>query len=255
MEFVILTGASRGLGAALAAQLLSPTRRLVCVARTPNPALGHRAAELGAALDYRLHDLADAQAVAAFAQWLGDTLRGSAGITRFVLINNAGVVEPIGRVESLAGAAGADALARALQVNVAAPMLLASAFLAATAASGAERRILNISSGAGRYPVAGWSAYCASKAALDLFTRCIALEHSGGPNPPRVCSLAPGIVDTAMQAAIRACDPADFPSVERFRQLKADGALAAPEAAAARILAFLASDAFGERELDDIREH
>ena len=251
MEFVILTGTSRGLGAALAGRLLSPSRHLVCIARSPNDALAARARTVGAALDYRLHDLADLEATERLAHALGAALRAADGVSRFVLINNAGVVEPIARVESLRAAA----LARALQVNVAAPMLLTAAFLSATASSGAERCILNLSSGAGRYPVAGWSAYCSAKAALDLFTRCIAAEHAGQPNPPRVCSLAPGIVDTGMQAAIRAADPADFPPVERFRKLAADGALAAPAEAAERILAYLDRADFGEREIDDIREH
>ncbi|RPH65155.1 MAG: SDR family oxidoreductase [Burkholderiales bacterium] len=250
MELVILTGASRGLGAALAERLLAPTRRLVCIARSPNEALAARARAIGAPLDYRLHDLTDVGANAGLADSLGETLRAATQVSRFVLINNAGVIEPIGRVESLKAAP----LAAALQVNLAAAMLLASAFLAATEASGADRRILNISSGAARYPVAGWSAYCSAKAGLDMFTRCIAAEHSGRPNAPRVCSLAPGVIDTDMQVTIRAADQADFPPVERFRKLKADGALGSPAQVAERIVAYLGRDDFGECEIDDIRE-
>lgn len=250
MDFVILTGASRGLGAALAEQLLSPSRQLVCIARSPNEALAARARASGARLDYQLHDLSDPDATAQLARTLGQALRAAAGVTRFVLINNAGVIEPIGRVESLAAAP----LAAALQVNLASAMLLTAGFLAATESAGAERRVLNVSSGAGRYPVAGWSAYCSAKAALDMFTRCIAAEHAGHPNAPRVCSLAPGVIDTGMQVTIRAAGEADFPSVERFRKLKAEGALGAPAEVAARILAYLDRDDFGEREIDDIRE-
>ncbi len=250
MEFVILTGASRGLGAAMAECLLSPARRLVCIARTPNDALAAKARAGGASLDYHLHDLADAEATGRLARSLGETLRTAAGVSRFVLVNNAGAIEPIGRVESLQPAP----LARALQVNLGSAMLLSAVFLAATEALGAERRILNISSGAARYPVAGWSAYCSAKAALDMFTRCIAAEHAGRPNAPRVCSLAPGVVDTDMQVAIRAADQADFPPVERFRKLKTDGALGVPAEVAARIVAYLGRDDFGEREIDDIRD-
>jgi sepiapterin reductase len=251
MQFVILTGASRGLGAAMAAQLLSPSRQLVCVARSPNEALATRARASGARLDYRLCDLADATDVTRLADSLGQALRSAGGVSRFVLINNAGAVEPIGRIETLAAAP----LTAALQLNLAAAMLLTASFLAATDASGAERRVLNISSGAARYPVAGWSAYCSAKAALDMFTRCIVAEQASRPNAARACSLAPGVVDTDMQASIRAADPADFPSVERFRRLKADGALGAPGEIAARIVAYLERDDFGEREIDDIREH
>lgn len=252
-EVAIVTGASRGLGAALAAQLLAPARRLICIARSPNAALAAQAQASGAALDYRLHDLADADATARLAQALGETLREAAAvspISRFVLVNNAGVIEPIGRIESLAAAP----LARALQVNLAAAMLLTAAFLSATDAAGADRRILNISSGAARHPLAGWSAYCSSKAALDMFTRCIAAEHAGRPGAPRVCSLAPGVLDTGMQATIRTAAPADFPQVERFRKLAAEGALASPAQVAQRIVAYLEGDDFGAREIDDIRD-
>lgn len=255
-EVAIVTGASRGLGAALAAQLLAPARRLICIARSPNVALAAQAQASGAPLDYRLHDLADAEATARLAQALGETLREAAAagtaspISRFVLVNNAGVIEPIGRIESLAAAP----LARALQVNLAAAMLLTAAFLSATDAAGADRRILNISSGAARHPLAGWSAYCSSKAALDMFTRCIAAEHAGRPDAPRVCSLAPGVLDTGMQATIRTAAPADFPQVERFRKLAAEGALASPAQVAQRIVAYLEGDDFGAREIDDIRD-
>lgn len=251
MQFVILTGASRGLGAAMAEGLLSPSRQLVCVARSPNPALAAKARSGGAPLDYRLCDLADGAATARLADSLGAALRAARGVSRFVLINNAGTIEPIGRVQALA----ALPLAGALQLNLAAAMLLTATFLAATDASGVERRVLNISSGAARYPVAGWSAYCSAKAALDMFTRCIVAEQASRPNAARACSLAPGVVDTGMQATIRAADAADFPSVERFRALHRDGALGAPGEVAARILAYLGRDDFGEREIDDIREH
>jgi NAD(P)-dependent dehydrogenase (short-subunit alcohol dehydrogenase family) len=251
MEFVILTGASRGLGAAIAECLLSPSRRLLCIARTPNEPLVAQARATGAPLDYRLCDLGDAAATAALAQSLGEALRAATGVSRFVLVNNAGVVEPICRVESLQAAP----LARALQVNLAAAMLLTSAFLAASDAHGVERRILTVSSGAARHPVSGWSAYCSAKAALDMFTRCIAAEHAGQANAPRVCALAPGVIDTDMQATIRAADRADFPPIERFRKLKAEGALQSPQAVAARIVAFLDRDDFGVREIDDIRDH
>jgi len=251
MQFVILTGASRGLGAAMAERLLSPSRQLVCVARSPNEALAAKARARGARLDYRLCDLSDAAAAVRLADSLGQAMKSASDVSRFVLINNAGMIEPIGPVETLAAAP----LAAALQLNLAAAMLLTGSFLAATDASGAERRVLNISSGAARYPVAGWSAYCSAKAALDMFTRCIKAEQGDRPNAARACSLAPGVIDTDMQVTIRAADQADFPPVERFRKLKADGALGSPDEVAGRILAYLERDDYGEREIDDIREH
>lgn len=247
-EVAIVTGASRGLGAAIAERLLAPHRRLVCVARTGNDPLVAQARACGAPIDYLRCDLADAQAADALAGSLADLLREQRDAQRFVLVNNAGVVEPIGPVESLR----TDALAVLLQVNLASLMRLTAAFLEATDEAAGERRVLSVSSGAARHPIAGWAAYCASKAAVDMFTRCIVDEQSGRANPARACALAPGVLDTQMQSTIRA---ADFPSIDRFRRLKAQGGLVAPRDAAARIVAYLERDDFGARPIDDLREH
>jgi len=97
-------------------------------------------------------------------------------------------------------------------------------------------RIINISSGAGRRPISGWSAYCASKAALDMATRVVALEAQSRRRPVEAVSLAPGVVDTDMQGEIRGMEPAQFADVERFRAMKAEGALRTAEDVAADIL-------------------
>lgn len=247
-EIAVVTGASRGLGAAIAERLLAPTRYLVCIARSPNDRLAAAAQASGAPLDYRRCDLADAQAVEALAGSLAATLHDHPSARRFLLVNNAGVVEPIGSIEALR----LEPLMASLQVNLVSLMRLTAAFLEATDGLAGERRILSISSGAARHPIAGWAPYCAAKAAVDMFTRCIVDEQSRRPNPARACALAPGVLDTAMQSTIRA---ADFPSIERFRRLKAEGGLMAPEEAAARIVSYLERDDFGSRPIDDLREH
>lgn len=247
-EVAVVTGASRGLGAAIAERLLSPTRRLVCVARSGNDRLSAAAQASGARLDYRHCNLADAQAVDALADALAVTLHDHRDARRFVLVNNAGVVEPIGSIEKLR----LEALVASLQVNLVSLMRLTAAFLEATDGFAGERRILSISSGAARHPIAGWAPYCAAKAAVDMFTRCIVDEQQRRPNPARACALAPGVLDTAMQSTIRA---ADFPSIDRFRRLKAEGGLMAPEEAAARIVSYLDDEDFGSRPIDDLREH
>ena len=89
-----------------------------------------------------------------------------------MLINNAGVIAPVGPLER----ADAGEIERNLAVNLVAPMLLMRRFLRATASRSPLRRIINISSGAGRRPIFGWGAYCAAKAGLDMATRVVALE-------------------------------------------------------------------------------
>jgi benzil reductase ((S)-benzoin forming) len=138
-------------------------------------------------------------------------------------------------------------------VNLSSPMLLASGFLRATDGWNAERRLLAISSGAARRGVPHWSAYCAAKAGLDNFIRSVNAEYAGRPDaaPLRAVSMAPGVVDTAMQGTLRATP---FPGDDRFHALHAENKLASPDDAAAAILAVLERDDFGTREIADIRD-
>jgi benzil reductase ((S)-benzoin forming) len=142
------------------------------------------------------------------------------------------VVEPVAPLDQVP----AEVLERNLVVNLVAPMLLMRRFLLATEGVAALRRIVNISSGAGRRPMSGWSAYCASKAGLDMASRVVALEAGARSPPVEVVSLAPGVIDTDMQATVRSKSPEDFADVERFRQMKAEGTLRSAADVAGEIL-------------------
>jgi len=101
--------------------------------------------------------------------------------------------------------------------------------------------------------MAGSTAYCASKAGMDHFSRALALEQAERPNGARVVSLAPGVIDTDMQQQLRDADPAQFPERERFMQLHAQGLLDTPAQAAAKVLAFLQRPDFGSEPVADVR--
>lgn len=241
----VVTGASRGLGQALAAQLLASGVTVITLARNPNPELAEVAARHGARLHELQADLSQTASIEAAAQRLSTAL--SADAARYLLINNAGTVDPVALSDSLSDAA---AIERAFNLNVTAPMVLTAAFLRSAPAA-ADRRIINISSGAGRKPTAGWPVYCATKAALDHYTRVLATENPG----LRVASLAPGVIDTAMQAHIRSSDRQHFPDLDRFLQLHQHGQLASADAVARKILNHVVSDAFGHELIDDIRNY
>jgi len=242
----ILTGASRGLGHALALGLAREGTLLITLARTARPELAEYAHTRGCTLQEHTVDLSGPAAIETAARQVFSAL--PTGASRYLLINNAGTLGPVGP-----GPHPAQDIAAALQLNVAAAMVLTGHFLRTTEGLAQTRRVLNISSGAGRGAVAGWGVYCASKAALDMYTQCVKLEQ--GQDGARIVSLAPGVIDTAMQAEIRATDPADFPSLSRFTGLHANGQLSAPDAVAARILAYLDRDDFGDTEIDDIRQY
>ena len=233
----VVTGHSRGLGAAVAAELVARGIPVLGLAR------GH--AEIGEGMEQAVVDLGDSAALAAWLQ--GHTLRSFlAGCDTALLVNNAGVVTPVGPLASQ------DPLAvlRAATLNVGAPLALSCAFV--QAAPQAERRILHISSGAGRSAYPGWSVYCATKAALDQHARAVALD--GDPRV-RCVSLAPGVIDTDMQAQIRAAPDTQFPLKQRFVDMKDSGVLETPADCAAKLVDCLLSKRFGHEPVDDLRNN
>jgi NAD(P)-dependent dehydrogenase (short-subunit alcohol dehydrogenase family) len=245
----ILTGASRGMGLAMAQQLLQAGHSVLCISRQTKPELDLLAQKTGAGLTQWSQDLA--QGVAA-SERLGAWLRSqSPSAWRSVtLINNAGVIPRIGPISQ----ADAADLGHALRVGLEAPMQLTAAFLAATEHWGTPRKVLNISSGLGRRAMASQAAYCAAKAGMDHFTRCLALEEALKPKGAQVCSLAPGVIDTDMQVQLRGAEASTFPDQANFIQLKAGGQLTSASDAAKRILAFLARPDFGVNPVADIRD-
>ncbi|UCG97938.1 MAG: SDR family NAD(P)-dependent oxidoreductase [Burkholderiales bacterium] len=249
MELVILTGASRGLGRAIAEQLLSPDRLLLTISRRPDAALQASATGRGARLEQWALDLARSiDAAARLEAWLrGQDPTQFSGAT---LVNNAG---QLGTVGPLQGAAGEDT-ATALRVGLEAPALLSAAFLRGTDQWAVPRKVLNISSGAGRRAIAGWAVYCAAKAGLDHLSRVMAQDEALRPNGARIVSLAPGVIDTDMQSQLRAASAGGFPDQPRFREMKASGQLSSAEDAAARVLAYLARPDFGANPVADVRD-
>ena len=238
----IITGHSRGLGAAIATNLVQRGIPTLGIARHTLPL----ADSLGPGLLEEITlDLADSMQLAG---WLaGPTLANWVlGSSRVVLINNAGVLAPVGALP----VQDAQAIAKAVSLNVAAPLMLASAVVSA-GDPGQDRRIVHISSGAARHAYAGWSVYCATKAALDQHARAVELDQTPGL---RICSLAPGLIDTDMQAVIRATAMQAFPMRDRFEALKRHGKLASPQDCAAKLVSYVLGDTFGQMAVADLRD-
>lgn len=249
MRCYIVTGANRGLGLGLARAIAAQGDQLITLARHESFEL----ATLGAGIPgYRFvaADLADAGQLSELAEEVFGSL-ASLDWDGVYLINNAGVVEPI----APAGQYDDAALLHCLAVNLAAAMQLGNAFIRHFGQRRGDRRLLNISSGAGRNPYPSWSAYCTSKAGLDMYSRCVGLEQATQPDGIRVAALAPGVIDTGMQATIRHSDAANFPLVEQFRRYKAEGELSDAEQCAREILALLHSDQLGFGNLLNIRDY
>ncbi|MEO7390639.1 MAG: SDR family NAD(P)-dependent oxidoreductase [Ramlibacter sp.] len=247
-HLTILTGASRGMGLAMAEQLLGHGHDLLCISRKHNDALGLKASGLQRRCEQWPMDLARAEAAVRLEAWLA-SLDASA-IDSVTLINNAAMVPAIAPLAAMP----ATAISDGLRVDLEAPMLLTSAFLRGTQAWQARRKVLNISSGLGRHAMASQALYCAAKAGMDHFTRCVALEEAGRANGAKVCSLAPGVIDTDMQVQLRSANASQFPDVANFIGMKEKGMLTSPADAAARVLAILARADFGDNPVADVRD-
>ncbi|MEI6748868.1 MAG: (S)-benzoin forming benzil reductase [Bacteroidales bacterium] len=238
MSHYIITGTSRGIGEAIAYQLLQPGNTLYCTSRSTNKELVERALSNGTAIFYFNTDLSDPKAVTEFANQLWSKI-SSEKVKRIALINNAGMIAPIGPIEGNDPAK----LAEHFHLNLLAPMILSSAFLHQTSTWNIPKTILNISSGAANSPYFGWSAYCSSKAAIDMFTRTVALEQSSSAYPAKIISIAPGIVETAMQTEIRGANQKDFHDLAMFVKLHEEGQLSSPKNVADTIVKALFEDA------------
>lgn len=241
----ILTGTTRGLGAAMAHQLAAGGQHLVTLSRKASLELSETAKAHGTALTQIEVDLSCTQSVKNAALQLLPLLDGHSQI-RF--IHNAGVVSPIAQTQNLTDI---DVINAAFHVNITSAIFL-TAHVLNSSPKATDRRVMLISSGAGRNVSSGWAVYCATKAAMDRFAEAAQLDQGTGA---RVVSMAPGIIDTPMQETIRATSKQALPSLDRFIGFKENKQLADPASVAQRLLKVLESDAFGTKTIDDIRQH
>lgn len=208
----VITGGGTGIGKALAQALTARGKSVLIIGRRTEPLL-----EMSSASSLIHYCTADVSTKAGREKVLShlestDKLEG--------LVNNAGVVEPIMPINAIDEASWRHVMA----TNVEAPLFLTQALQ--NKLSGG--RVLNIGSGAAYFPVAGWAAYCTSKAALSMLTRCWQLESQ----EIACSSVMPGIIDTDMQALIRHAQYMQPEKIQFFKSLKQNEQLLTPDTVA-----------------------
>lgn len=223
MHAAIVTGVSRGLGAALAAALLRRGFTVLGVGRSSHADLR------GANYALAQFDLAEA---ARTDDALGPELArlAATGPASVCLINNAAVVGPVGTLGKLA----AKELTASLTVNLAAVVTLTNLFCRTFADGAMPRRVINVSSGAATNTLPGEALYCVAKAGMEMLTRSLAAEQQAPTF--RAITVRPGVIDTDMQTFARSQPPDVLPSVELFKGFHRDGRLVPPDTVAAKIV-------------------
>jgi benzil reductase ((S)-benzoin forming) len=216
LRTAIITGVSRGLGRALLELARARYDAVVAIGRR----MDHVAS--GPRLSFMAADLADNDTDWDLA-FANEPLVADA--REIVFFDNAGVLA----LAATGGEAFRAALSDCFAVNVAAPAAIAGAL----SRHGAKLTIVHVSTGAARRPIAGWGAYCASKAAAAMIYDVLALERADIV----VHKIDPGVLDTDMQAKIRGANSALVTARDQFRALFDQGRLISPADAATSIFA------------------
>lgn len=229
MRVTVVTGVSRGLGAALVDRLLAAGDRVVALGRRFTE---EQQARTGDGLVLHRADLTDPATLPGV-----DTLAPLfADATQVALVHNAAVVDPVGAVGELSP----EEIRDAVTVNLTAAVVLSDAFVAAlhTLPPQTPATVLYVSSGAAHQVVEGWPVYGATKRGGEAFVDALAAQFAEAPHRTAAV-VQPGVMDTAMQQRVRAAagGPQWFPAGEMFVAMHASGDLAEPGTVADRILA------------------
>ncbi len=237
----IITGSSKGIGKALVEQLSQDSENQI-IGISRSEVVSDKPNVQNISLDLGNFNLIRQSFDGIFPE--GD-------YQRIVLINNAGW---IGQIDYF-GNLKAKNIQDIFNINTIAPALLMNEFVHRFAEyKQTERLVINISSGAARKGIDGWSGYSASKAALNMMSEAAQEEAKKTDSGIKFYALSPGVVDTAMQEDIRSAPEKGFSLLGKFKGLKVDNALSSPDAAAEKIIYLIQNNADFEGVLQDVRE-
>lgn len=215
MKIALITGVSKGLGESIAKLFLESGIHVFGISRKPNAHLEkiakhntvnfhHYACDLG-----KITDLEDA-----VEEIKKDITKYNPSL--LYLVNNAAMIEPINRAMEI----DHQSLVEHFQLNAVVPMFLMNQFLNFATSSDTSFIGVNITSGAAERPIFGWSAYCSSKASINMYTQTSALEQDVLHTGHKIIAFNPGIMDTNMQEKIRSSSKEAFAEVEKFKGYK-----------------------------------
>lgn len=237
MKQAFITGASKGLGKAMAEYLLKENWAIVGIGRTHN--IIH---ENYCAIIADLSCTGVAEKI---------DLSIDLNAEEHLFINNAAETGQIGYIGNISN----EQFQRGYQLNLISPAVLMNRFIGLTNDLSSLRKVLNISSGASINAYDGWGMYCSSKAGIDALSMVL-IEELAQRNDYRthVYSIAPGVVDTDMQTVIRNAAKNEFSNVDRFIKLHKNHHLTPAKIAARKVLSYVVRDPAPRSGRVDVRE-
>lgn len=236
MNYYFITGTSKGLGRALTELLLEDENNFV-YGLSRNCSINHK--------NYN-HTSIDLSNIEEVKKYQFPQINTTSN--KIILINNAGMVGDVNHLGNVSN----DKIIECYNLNLIAPAILTNKFIGNF--NEEEKLIINISSGAGRTPIDGWNIYCSTKAGMDMLSQVIAEESKIKKSNTTVLSLAPGIIDTAMQTEIRNSSKSGFSNIERFIEYKNNGDLVKPEDTAKQIHQFITNKQLQANVICSVRD-
>lgn len=221
MNYFIITGASKGLGKALALKLLKFQQNYVFIISRTAPGIE------SPNCSFFSYDLAEVTGIPVLIDRIFKSIVST--VDAIYLINNAGTVTPIGSLDTC----DLNEVVRNFNINAMAPAILSACFIKVVKRKEYEKGVISISTGAARTAYPGWAGYCSSKASLEMMSNCLALENQEF----KIQTYDPGVIDTEMQAKLRSQNREDFPAVDKFISFKEDHKLLSEAEAAERLVA------------------
>lgn len=235
---VWITGASSGIGKALAEAMPLRDARVIDISRSGG----------ASGAEHLVADLADPSSWEMVEDHLRAELASFVG-NRVIFVHCAGTLAPIGFV----GEVDSTAYRSNVLLNSAAPQVLGQAFLTASASLKCARYLMLLSSGVAKTPYEGWSSYCAGKAAVDQWVRVVGAEQRRRPHGCQVIAINPGAVATPMLQQLPGIDEQSFPAVGKFRELLASDRARTPQEVAKAIWGLL-DNSFDSGSIIDVRK-
>jgi benzil reductase ((S)-benzoin forming) len=230
-KYFIITGASKGIGNAFTQKLLNGNHILFLISRNPDPELPRKALIANCQIHNISFDLSETGKIPQLISNIFDHISAEK-CSGVYLINNAAIIEPVMPVDK----ASPEGLSGIIDINFKAPVLLTSGFIRHAKKMNCERKILNITSGAATNPHFGMSMYGSTKAALDMFSRSVALEQETTGSGIEIHAISPGFVDTQMPRSLTQKPTTEFGSAEKFSAIRAEGKFQKPGMVADKII-------------------